>query len=100
MCIRDSLCGPQLKLREVNRTRLKKFARWATGEAEECDDYSHLAGCQITPTFLVYDTQGEPLFRCTERKGRFYLRKGHAVAVAEGVLRLIDDATEKRLLEV
>jgi hypothetical protein len=94
------LAGPQLRQREENRTRLKKFLRWATGETDERDDYSDLGGCAITPTFLVHDTRGEPIFRCTERKARFYLRKGHAVEVSPGVLRLTDATTEERLREV
>src|SRR4051812_44486071 len=58
------LCGPQLKRRDSNRTRLNKFAQWATGETEERDDYSHLDGCRRFLTFLVRDTHGRTIFRC------------------------------------
>lgn len=94
------LCGPQLKQRDSNRTRLKKFAQWATGETEELDDYSHLGGCRRFPTFLVRDTHGRPFFRCTQRKANVYLRKGYAVEVEPGVLQMTTDAIEKRLHEV
>src|SRR4051794_29249492 len=70
------LSGPQIRRRETNRTKLRKFLRWATGETDERDDYAHLDGCRIIPTFLVRGTHGRELFRCTQRKARFYLRKG------------------------
>jgi hypothetical protein len=94
------LCGPQLKQRETNCTRLKKFAQWATGETDELDDYSHLGGCRRFPTFLVRDTHGRLFFRCTERKANVYLRKGYAVEVEPGVLQMTTDAVEKRLHQV
>jgi hypothetical protein len=94
------LSGPQLKRRDSNRTGLKKFARWATGETEELEDYSHLGGCRRFDTFVVRDTQGRPFFRCTQRKANVYLRKGYAVEVEPGVLRMTTDHVEKRLHEV
>jgi hypothetical protein len=94
------LCGPQLKQRDCNSTKLKKFVRWATGEVEERDDYSHLDGCLRFDTFVVRDTHGRPFFRCTQRKANVYLKKGYAVEVEPGVLQMTTDHVEKRLHEV
>ncbi len=94
------LYGSQLKRRTHNRTRMRNFLRWSMGEVEELSDYSHLNGCKKFETFLVRNTQGEPILRCNEHKARFYLRKGYAREVEPGVLQFIDDMTEKRLEEL
>ncbi len=94
------LAGSQRKRGSHQRTRLKKFARWAEGEVEELPDYRHLHGCKQFATFVMRNTRGEPILRCDERKARFYLRKGYAVAVEPGVLQYTDARTEKRLEEL
>jgi hypothetical protein len=93
------LCGAQLKQRTHNRARLKNFLQWTMGEVAELSDYSHLNGCRQFTTFLVKNTQGEPILRCNEHKGRFYLRKGYAIEVEPGILQFTNDITEKRLQE-
>lgn len=96
----EVLFGPQRRRQSEGRTRLKNFARWASCEVEEMADYAPLVGCRRFATFTVQNTRGEPILRCNEHKARFYLRKGHAVEVAPGVLRFTNDVTEKRLEEL
>ena len=67
---------------------------------EEQADYAHLDGARRFDTFLVLATDGEPLFRCSQKRAQFYLKKGHVRAVREGVLQFTDDTTEKTLREL
>jgi hypothetical protein len=90
------LHGPALKRQPDNACSLKNFAAWADG-AFEGEDYHRLDGAKRFGTFLVQSVAGRPIFRCSDRRGRFYLRKGYAVKVDEGTLRFIDDTTEKKL---
>jgi len=69
-------------------------------EIEERDNYSDLDGCKIFATFLVLDTRGEPLLRCSQKRAAFYLKKGFARPLRDGVLQFTDDQTEKRMREL
>jgi hypothetical protein len=90
------LHGPALKRQPFNTCGLRSFAAWADGEFEG-EDYRRLDGAKLFKTFLVQGVAGRPIFRCSARRGRFYLRKGYAVQVDEGTLRFTDDTTEKKL---
>lgn len=75
--------------------KCKQFqSKWKLLE-EDCDDYSKLDGCIISPTFLVLRSNGEPLFRCGSKRAKFYLKKGYATQLDEGTLQLSNDVTEK-----
>jgi hypothetical protein len=93
------LHGPRrARVAGSGRCKTKNFLGWEeTGERE---DYTHLDGCKIFPTFLVLDTQGTPILRCSEQRADFYLRKAYARLVREGVLQFTDDQTENRLREL
>jgi hypothetical protein len=88
--------GPRRSLTAgTGRCKTKNFHDFAP--TDERDDYSHLEGCKIEATFLVLDTRGEPILRCSRKRADFYLRKGFAQSVGEGVLQFTDDRTEKTL---
>lgn len=92
----DVLHGPRQLLRAGRgRCKARNFAGWQP--CPESDDYSHLDGCKIFATFLMLDTSGEPIVRCGEKRARFYLRKGFAEVVSDGVLRFTDAQTERQL---
>jgi hypothetical protein len=93
------LHGPARKKTPLNCCSLKKFLVWAQGEFVG-EDYAQLDGAKRYTTALVLNVAGQALFRCSERRAAFYLRKGFAVRVDEGTLRLIDDTTEKKLAEL
>lgn len=95
----EVLHGPARKKTPRGSCGLKRFLAWTDGEFEG-EDYARLDGARPYRTLLVLNVAGEPLFRCSERRARFYLRKGFAVAVDEEILRLIDDTTEKKLAEL
>lgn len=78
---------------------MRKFLAWVDGEFTG-EDYHRLDGARCQATFIVQNVAGEPLFRCSERRARFYLRKGYAVRLDDRNLRLIDDTTEKKFAEL
>lgn len=82
----------------LGRCKTKNFTNWQL--TEPCEDYSHLNGCKIFKTFLVHDTSGQPILRCSQKRAAFYLRKGFVVPVTDGVLRFTDAQTEQRLREL
>jgi hypothetical protein len=90
------LFGPSLKRTPQGAQKLRKFLEWADGEFVG-DDYRRLSGCVIRKTYVVQGVAGLPVFRCGERRARFYLRKGFARLVDADTLRLTDDTTEKKL---
>jgi hypothetical protein len=69
-------------------------------EIEEQADYTHLDGARQFDTFLVLSTEGKPLLRCSQKRARFYLKKGFARPVEDGVLQFTDATTEKTLAEL
>jgi hypothetical protein len=89
----EVLHGPAAKRQARNRCSLRRFADWADGEFEG-EDPGRLDGARLHGTFVVQNVAGRPLFRCSRRRGRFYLRKGYAVSVDEATLRLTDATTE------
>ena len=88
--------GPRKALSvRTGRCKVRNFRGWE--EVGERDDYTDLDGCKIHATFLVLDTQGEPILRCGQKRADFYLRKGYARVVGDGVLQFEDEQTERRL---
>jgi hypothetical protein len=93
------LHGPKRALTlGTGRCKTKNFTDWQ--RTDERADYSHLNGCKIEATFLVLDTHGQPILRCSGKRAGFYLRKGFARQVGDGVLQFTDDRTERRLREL
>src|SRR5262249_54347453 len=90
------LHGPALKRTPRNTCSLRNFVQWADGEFEG-EDYHRLDGAKLHRTYLVQSVAGEPIFRCSARRGRFYLKKGYARKVDDETLRFTDDTTEKKL---
>src|SRR5262249_48928476 len=80
------------------RCKARNFGGWESVEGR--GDYSHLDGCKLFATFLVLDTRGEPILRCSQMRAGFYLRKGFARPVRDGVLQFTDGRTERRLREL
>lgn len=81
----------------VGRCKVKNFAAAGWELTAERDDYSDLDGATLFSTYLVQDTGGNPILRCSEKRARFYLRKGYVREVASGVLQFTDRQTEDRL---
>ncbi len=90
------LHGPARKRQPTNTCSARKFAEWADGEFEG-EDYHRLDGARLNGTYVVENVAGTPIFRCSSRRARFYLKKGYAVVVNDGTLRFTDDTTEKKL---
>jgi hypothetical protein len=96
----EVLHGPASQRRNrVGACSLRSFLQHAR-QIEEQPDYGHLDGAKQWPTFLVLSTRGEPLLRCSQKRAHFYLRKGYANQLAEGVLQFTDDSTETTLAEL
>jgi hypothetical protein len=96
----EVLHGPASLRRDVlGSCNLRSFLRHSR-RIEEQADYSHLDGARRFDTFLVLTTGGEPLLRCSQKRARFYLKKGFARQVADGVLQFTDDTTERTLGEL
>ena len=57
---------------------------------------THHTICQdIGPDTVVQNTSGKPIFRCSEKKARYYLRRGIADHTEDGQLRLVRDNIER-----
>jgi 5-methylcytosine-specific restriction endonuclease McrA len=93
------LHGPALKRQPHGRCGLRRFERWADGEFAG-DDYARLDGAVLRKTFVVLSVAGQPIFRCSQRRADFYLRKGYARQADAGTLRMVDDQTERKLQEL
>jgi hypothetical protein len=92
------LHGPSRTLRlGSGRCKSKNFRAAGWQPTPEQDDYTHLDGAVRLPTFLVLDTAGQPLLRCSAKRAAFYRKKGYAREVSDGVLQFTDPQTEERL---
>jgi hypothetical protein len=91
--------GPKRALAlRTGRCKARNFAAWEP--IKERDDYSHLDGCKLQATFVVLDTGGTPILRCSQKRARFYLKKGLVRPAGEGTLQFVDDQTERRLRDL
>jgi hypothetical protein len=96
----EVLHGPaSVRRNAVGSCNLRSFVQHAH-LIEEQADYAHLDGARRFDTFLVLSTGGEPLLRCSQKRARFYLKKGYVRPVSDGVLQFTDDTTEKTLSEL
>lgn len=92
------LHGPTRSLRAGGgRCKLKNFAAAGWQPTDERGDYAHLDGATKFSTYVVLDTKGEPILRCSAKRAAFYLRKGFAKELSAGVLQFTDPQTEERL---
>mgnify|MGYP002778024684 CR=1 FL=1 len=93
------LHGPRrLTQQGISSCKRHNFIDWTP--TDERDDYSSLDGCIIQDTFLVQDTAGQPLLRCSRKRAEFYRRKNLVIEIEPGVLRFTDPTTEIRLRSV
>jgi hypothetical protein len=93
----------------VETHKLRAFLSWLIGnhgdrngragaiEVTADDDYTHYLGAIRYETFVCLKPNGEPLFRCSDRRARFYLRKGYANLVGENTIQFTNDTTEEKL---
>ena len=80
--------GPPTKL--LNKTGICSFAtfrQWLDGSVVENADFSILEGANIQPTFIAENSEGKPLFRCSESRAKFYLRRGFADLINKETIR-------------
>lgn len=89
-----TLHGPSQLHRNPFRCKEKNFA-WSP--CPDLDDYSKLDGCKIYATFVVLGIRGNPLFRCSEKRAKHYLKKGFVVQLDDNTLQFTNDITEKTL---
>lgn len=84
------LYGPasHMKFGETGSATFKAFKRWLTGEVSEGANFASLKGAEIQPSYLVYDSAGSPIFRCTKKKAKFYLSHHYAESVGSEAIRL------------
>src|SRR5215207_5634765 len=91
------LHGPaSLRRNPAGSCTLRTFLKHAR-QVHEQADYSHLDGAERFDTFLVLSTTGEPLLRCSQKRAKFYLKKGYARPVSDGVFYNDTETTEKML---
>ena len=96
----EVLHGPaSCRRKPFGSCNVRSFVQHAQ-QIEEQPDYSHLDGAKQFDTFLVLSTQGEPLLRCSQKRAAFYLKKGFARLVQDGVLQFTDATTEKTLADL
>lgn len=93
----EVLHGPQKNKQQFNHCSLRSFRQWSSGEIKEKDNYQYLDGAILWRTFIVQNTKGEPILRCSDRRAKFYLRKGYATVIDEDTLRFTNDQTENKL---
>src|SRR5262245_12148011 len=68
------LHGPARSMRAgTGRCKVKNFARSGWTLTDERDDYAHLDGATRFSTYVVLDTKGEPILRCSAKRAAFYL---------------------------
>jgi hypothetical protein len=96
----EVLHGPtSLRKKPLGSCSTRSFVQDAR-QIEERPDYTHLDGARQFDTFLVLSTQGKPLLRCSQKRAGFYIRKGYARLVKDGVLQFTDATTEETLAEL
>lgn len=97
----ERLHGPDSLMRKgkFGSCKIKNFKDWVDGETEELEDYSALNGCKILETFLVLNSSGKPIFRCSFKKGVSYLEKNHAFEIDENTIQLTNDIIENKIKE-
>jgi hypothetical protein len=83
--------GPPAKLlNTVQETNPQRFRKWMHGEIIESADFKALDGAHIHPTFIVHSFDGVPLFRCSQKRANFYLRRGYATKIKEDSIRFTE----------
>lgn len=96
----EVLHGPAgLRRKPLGTCNVRSFVQDAQ-QIEDRADYSHLDGAKQFDTCLVLSTGGEPLLRCSQKRAEFYLKRGFARPVSEGVMQFTDAATENTLAEL
>lgn len=92
----EVLYGPALKRQPQGSCNLRQFERWADGVFEG-EDYGRLDGAVIHKTHILLDVSGKPLFRCSEKRTAFYIRKGYVKKIDDDTYQFTNDQTEKKL---
>lgn len=84
------LFGPHshMKYGETGQTKIKSFKKWLSGEVCEGANFDLLNGAEIHPSYLVCDTSGNPIFRCTRKKANFYIKHQFADLLSSDVIQL------------
>jgi hypothetical protein len=96
----EVLHGPAGLLRNrLGSVSVRAFLRHSQPIREQ-SDYSHLDGARRFDTFLVLDTAGKPLLRCSQKRADFYLRKGYARQLSPELLQFTDARTEQTLAKL
>ena len=96
----EMLHGPKKTLRN-GRGRCKRhnFERnWQP--VEEQSDYSNLDGAVLLATYIVLDTHGTPILRCSQKRAEFYIRREFVKIIDDATLQFTDSQTEDRLKEL
>lgn len=75
------------------------FLAWHDGEISEKADFRLLEGAILHPTYVVLGKDGEPVFRCTQRRAMHYLKKGYADRIDETTIRLNERSNTEQVLE-
>jgi len=92
---------PAKLLNSVGECSIITFRNWMNGEIGEDVDFSSIEGATIYPTYLVYNTKGIPIFRCFQRRARFYLKRNFAIEIGNCELQLTEKGakTEEMLIK-
>lgn len=96
----EVLHGPaSCRRKPLGSCNVRSFVQHAR-QIEEQADYTHLDGAEQYDTFLVLSTEGKPLLRCSLKRADFYLKRGYARPLSDGVLQFTDTTTECTLAEL
>lgn len=81
---------------------LTRMRQWITGEISEKADFTTLTGAVVHPTLLCLGQDGQPLFRCSSKRAKFYIERGYAEKVDEDTIKLTEAGakTEEMLLSL
>lgn len=85
--------GVKRLLGTTQTTTLKSFAKWSNGCCDllPSQNYEDFLGAIIQPTFLVRDTKGNDVYRCSGVCAKRYLKKGFAIQLDSETLQLTSD---------
>lgn len=92
--------GPALKKNPTGCVPIKSFKKWAAGVYMGDDQYHKLDGARIWNTYVVENIDGQPEFRCGEKRAKFYLRKGYARQISDDTIRLNSPVTVERFRQL
>ena len=86
------------KIGEFGVCSIFSFRNWVHGEVNEKANFEALDGADLHPTYIVQNSKGEAIMRCTDRKAKWYTKKGYATLVDIATIRFVEGCTSEQML--